>query len=123
VVLAARNIENLEKVREECGKDRAIAVECDVTQRSQHINLLEKAIVKFGRVDVWVNNAGVGISKPILEVTDEDFDAMMTFNVKSVLYGMQTVVPYFKEQKSGVINVSSLLGRVSYIYMYLCDMQ
>lgn len=55
----------------------------------------------------------VGISKPVLELTDEDLDLMISLNTKSVLYGMQTAVPYFKTQKKGqVINVSSLLGRL-----------
>jgi len=64
-------------------------------------------------VDVWVNNAGRGINAPVLELTDEQFDEMMTVNVKSALYGMQAIVPYFKERARGhLINVSSFLSRV-----------
>ena len=62
---------------------------------------------------MWVNNAGRGISKPALELTDDDFDEMMSVNVKSALYGMQAVVPHFIARGSGhIINVSSVLGRV-----------
>ena len=47
-----------------------------------------------------------------MELTDDDFDLMMNTNTRSVLIGMQTVVPYFKQQSAGhIINVSSLLGR------------
>lgn len=116
VVLAARNIEILEKIAEKLGgMDKALPVKTDVTVRNDHINLLSKTLAHFGKVDVWVNNAGVGISKPVMEITDEDFDFMMLTNTKSVLYGMQTVVPYFKERGAGhIINVSSFLGKVPF---------
>lgn len=55
------------------------------------------------------------MSKAVQELTDDDLDLMFLVNTKSVLYGMQTVVPYFKQQKKGqVVNVSSLLGRVPF---------
>jgi short-subunit dehydrogenase len=64
-------------------------------------------------VDVWVNNAGRGITRPVLELTDDDVDEMISVNVKSALYGMQAIVPHFVERGSGhLINVSSFLGRV-----------
>ena len=62
---------------------------------------------------MWINNAGRGINRPVSQLTDADFDDMMQVNVKSALYGMQTVLPHFKARKEGhIINVSSLLGRV-----------
>ncbi len=75
--------------------------------------LAREAIARFGHVDVWVNNAGRGITKGVLELTDEDFDQMMTVNVKSALYGMQAIAPHLRERRSGqIVNVSSMLGRV-----------
>jgi short-subunit dehydrogenase len=60
-----------------------------------------------------VNNAGRGITRPVLELTDDDVDDMIAVNVKSALYGMQAAVPHFVERGSGhLINVSSFLGRV-----------
>jgi NADP-dependent 3-hydroxy acid dehydrogenase YdfG len=51
----------------------------------------------------------------VSQVTDEDFDEMMMVNVKAVLYGMQAVLPHFRERKAGhIINVSSMLGRVPF---------
>jgi len=71
---------------------------------------------RFGRVDVWVNNAGRGISRKVLDLTDADVDEMIAVNLKSVLYGMQAVVPHFQERREGhLINVSSFLGRVSFV--------
>ena len=59
-----------------------------------------------------VNNAGRGISRMVSELTDADVDDMMTINVKSVLYGIQAVLPYFREQQRGhIITISSGLSR------------
>ncbi len=112
VVIAARRKDALESLVSELG-ERAIGVPTDVTRRSDVERLRDAAIAKFGRVDVWVNNAGRGISRPVLEPTDADFDEMMLVNVKSALYGIQAIVPYFIERDAGhLLNVSSFLGRV-----------
>jgi short-subunit dehydrogenase len=112
LVLAARRQEELEQVARQAAED-AIAVPTDVTRREEVERLRDRALEAFGGIDVWVNNAGRGISKRVIELTDADFDEMMTVNVKSALYGMQAVVPYFQQRGSGhLINVSSFLGRV-----------
>ncbi|MFL5561684.1 MAG: SDR family oxidoreductase [Gemmatimonadaceae bacterium] len=112
VVLAARRAGELAAVARDSG-DAALAVTTDVTDRRSVEALRDRAIAHFGHVDVWVNNAGRGITKPALQLTDADFDDMMTVNVKSVLYGMQAIAPHFVERGAGhIINVSSFLGRV-----------
>jgi len=112
VVLAARRAAQLETVRAESGTS-ARSMVCDVTHRDQVEELRDFALAATGRIDVWVNNAGRGIARSVLELTDEDFDEMMRVNAKSVLYGMQAAVPVFQRQGDGhVVNVSSFLGRV-----------
>lgn len=114
VVLAARRREALEAVASRC-HGRATVVVADVTRRADVRRLVESAREAHGRIDVWVNNAGQGISRMPSELTDEDIDLMMDTNVKSVLYGMQEVLPLFKAQGSGhIINVSSMLARIPY---------
>lgn len=111
-VLVARREAELNAVAAGSGPD-AIAVVADVTRRADVERVLATAIETFGRVDVWVNNAGRGITRPVSEITEDDFDEMMLVNAKSALFGMQTVLPHFKERDAGhIINVSSLLGRV-----------
>jgi short-subunit dehydrogenase len=62
---------------------------------------------------VWINNAGRGITRSVLDLTEQDVDDMMTVNVKSALYGMQMAAAHFLERGHGhVINISSFLGRV-----------
>lgn len=114
-VLAARRERELAAATSAAGSE-ALAVVCDVTRRSEHARLLDAAVARFGRVDAWVNNAGRGISRSVLELTEEDFDEMMLVNVKSALWGMQAVLPHFQERASGhIVNVSSMLGRVPYV--------
>ncbi len=114
VVLVARRADKLAEVAERCGQG-ALVVEADVTDRSQVARAVAEAMERFGRIDVWVNNAGQGISRMPTQLTAEDVDEMMDVNVKSVLYGMQEVLPHFRERGDGqVINVSSLLGRIPF---------
>lgn len=112
LVLAARRREELEAVAEQCGPE-TLAVVTDVRRRGDVEHLLERALDKRGQVDVWINNAGRGIARRVMELTDEDVDEMMAVNLKSALYGMQVIVPHFMESGEGhLINVSSFLSRV-----------
>ncbi len=111
VVLAARRKKELDAVARGIG-GHALAVATDVTRRSDVDRLATAAIERFGRIDVWVNNAGRGISRSVADLTDEDLDAMWTVNMKSVVYGIQAVLPHFKSKNAGqIINVSSGLSR------------
>lgn len=112
VVLVARRAEALEAARARCG-GRALALVADVTDRLAVQRVADGVIARCGRIDVWVNNAGRGITRPPSELTDDDVDDMMRVNVKSALYGMQAVLPHFKGRGTGqIVNVSSVLGRM-----------
>jgi NADP-dependent 3-hydroxy acid dehydrogenase YdfG len=111
LVLVARRERELKEVAANAGA--ALAVVADVTIRTDLQRVVASAIEHFDQVDVLVNNAGRGISRMVSELTDEDIDEMMLINVKSVLYGVQAVLPHFKQRERGhIINVSSMLGRV-----------
>jgi|SRR5215468_563835 len=114
LVLAARREAQLQAVAADSGP-RAFAVVADVTKRADVEALVAAALRRFGHIDVWINNAGRGITRPVAELTDEDFDEMMTVNVKSALYGMQAVLPHFKERRRGhIINIASVLSRLPF---------
>jgi NADP-dependent 3-hydroxy acid dehydrogenase YdfG len=114
VVLAARRLPELEAVAREIAAPTAV-VRTDVTRRADVQELARAAVARFGHVDAWVNNAGRAISKSALDLTDEDLDTMILDNVKSALYGMQAIVPHFKERGSGhIVNVSSMLSRTPF---------
>ena len=115
LMLAARRAKELGQLARSCGRD-TFAFTTDVTRRQDVNRLRDEALRTFENVDVWINNAGRGISRGILELTDEDFDEMMLVNVKSALYGIQAIVPHFKERGQGhLINVSSMLGRIPFV--------
>ena len=112
VALVARRDAELRAVAERCGPN-ALPVVADVTKRDDVQRVIRAAIDRFGRVDVLVNNVGRGITRVPTALTDDDVDAMIQINIKSVLYGVQEILPHFKERGSGhIINVSSVLGRV-----------
>ena len=112
--LMARRADALAEVAQACGP-LALAIAGDVSKRDDVRRAIEATIARFGRLDVLVNNAGQGISRPPSELTDEDVDLMVSVNVKSVLYGMQESLPHFKARGRGhVINVSSMLGRIPF---------
>jgi short-subunit dehydrogenase len=115
LVLAARRGPELERVAAECGTVTEVVV-ADVRRRADVARLRDAALRRFGHVDVWVNNAGRGITRAVLDLSDDDIDEMMAVNVKSALYGMQAIVPHFQERGAGhLINVSSFLGRVPFV--------
>ena len=114
LVLAARREKELQDAAARAGAG-AIAVTADVTSRADVERLRDRAIEALGYVDVWVNNAGRGITKPVLELTDEELDLMMAVNVKSALYGMQAIAPHFIARRRGqIVNISSVLSRVPF---------
>jgi len=112
VVLAARRRAELDAAAARSGSE-ALAVVTDVTRRDEVERLRDAALERFGRIDVWVNNAGRGITRSVAELSDEDLDAMWRDNVNSALYGMQAVLPHFQARGTGqIVNVSSVLGRL-----------
>lgn len=117
LVLVARREAELRAVAKEAearGAARTCVFHTDVTHREDVLRLRDVALDTFGRIDVWVNNAGRGITKSVLDLRDSELDEMMAVNVKSALYGMQAAVPYFIKRGGvgHIINVSSFLGRV-----------
>ena len=112
VVLVARRADALAEVAARCGPS-ALPIAADVTRREEVRRVVQEALARFGRIDVWVNNVGQGMTRVPSQLTDDDIDDMMTVNVKSALYGMQEVLPAFAAQGAGqIINVSSMLGRL-----------
>jgi NADP-dependent 3-hydroxy acid dehydrogenase YdfG len=117
LALLARRTDRLSETVAACRSAGASVTELigDVTRRSDVEALCAAALDRHGRIDAWVNNAGRGIARRIEELTDDDLDSMIAVNLKSALYGIQAVLPHFKQRGSGtIVNVGSILGRVPF---------
>jgi short-subunit dehydrogenase len=113
VVLVARGAAALEAVAARCGPGRAHAVVADVSLLREADRVASQALRSLGRIDVWVNCAGRGITRKPSEVTEADVGEMMRANVLTAIHGTQAVLPHFRARGTGhLINVSSMLGRI-----------
>lgn len=119
VVLAARRRDALAAALEECRREgaEALAVPTDVADPEAVAELARRTIEEFGRIDVWVNNAAVGIVAPFMETPEEDFRRLLDVNVMGVVHGTRAALGQMLRQGSGVIvNVSSILGEIPVPY-------
>ncbi|MCC0095711.1 SDR family oxidoreductase [Streptomyces flavotricini] len=113
VVLGARRTERLEALaaRIEAAGGEAAWTRTDVTVREDLTGLVELARGRFGRLDVLVGNAGIGLISPLDEVRVEDWERMIDVNLKGVLYGIAAALPVFREQGTGhFVNTVSTAG-------------
>lgn len=119
VVLAARRTEVLEEVaaiiRNSGGK--AMVVTTDVSNAGDMQRLADLAVKEFGKVDVWINNAGVGSVGPFWKVPIEEHARVIDVNLKGVIYGSHIAVKMFMQQGYGVlINTGSVESEVPVAY-------
>ncbi|KAA1050869.1 (S)-acetoin forming diacetyl reductase [Pseudocitrobacter sp. 73] len=107
------------KLIEEAGGE-ALAVVVDVADREQMFTAVDQVAAKFGRIDVMVNNAGLGPATPIEDITPEIYHKVFDVNVGGVYWGIQAAIKHFKKRtpaKAGdvvgkIINASSQAGQV-----------
>jgi 3alpha(or 20beta)-hydroxysteroid dehydrogenase len=113
VVITDINLEAAQKLADELGSN-AIALKLNVSKADNWKEVVEKTEEKFGPVTVLVNNAGIGIFKPLEELTEEDFRLTFEIDELGVFLGMKTVVPSMKKANGGsIVNISSVDGLVS----------
>lgn len=113
VAITDVNLEAATELADELGEN-AIALKLDVSKADNWKEVLEKTEEKFGLVTVLINNAGIGIFKPLEELTEEDFRLTFEIDELGVFLGMKTVAPSMKEAKVGsIVNISSVDGLVS----------
>lgn len=116
VVLAARRLEKLDEVKSEIteitnGKAKVIAVQADMSVKSDVDRLAEKAQDEFGNVDILANNAGQMRTATVRSGQVEDWEQMIDVNIKGVLYGIHAVLPSMLSQSTGhIINIASVSG-------------
>ena len=119
VVLAARRTEALEDVAREvrAAGGQPLVVTTDVGRPEQVERLADAAVGRFGRIDAWINNAGVGAIGRFEEIPVEDHSRIVDTNFKGVIYGSHAALRQFRRQGSGtLVNIASVEGRVPLAY-------
>jgi len=115
LVLAARRMDKLEALRDDiqAGGGNAVAVELDVTDAAAVAGAFDKVESRLGGVDILVNNSGVAIGRPALEIGEEDWDRILDTNLKGAWLMAREYARRRVEQAAGgaVINIASILGR------------
>ena len=112
VVLTDLNVEEGTALANELGEN-ALFVEQNVTSADEWTNVVAQAEKAFGPVNVLVNNAGISMSKSLLQMTEEEYRRIVDINQVSVFLGLKTVVPSMQKAGGGsIVNISSINGIV-----------
>lgn len=123
VVIANRSKEAGEKAVAELNaqgyEGKVVAVAGDASQKESHQRFVQAAVDNFGRLDTYINNAGIAQIKLLQDETEADMDEIFHTNVYSVLYGIQAATDQFRKQDDGdkirkIINASSIAGHIAF---------
>jgi len=92
---------------------RALAVKADVSKAAEVACLVETVEKALGGIDILVNNAGISRPQPLSEITEQDWDDILTVNLKSMFLVTQAVLPGMRQRKWGrIINLSSVAAQL-----------
>ncbi|HLX86001.1 MAG TPA: SDR family NAD(P)-dependent oxidoreductase [Terriglobales bacterium] len=121
VVLLSRDAARSEAARSRIGHaERTLALACDVRNREEVDRALALTLHNFQRVDVWVNNAGVGIRDTVADVEPSALRELFETNFFGAVTCLQTVVPTMQKAGGGsIINISSVAGHIPVPFMAL----
>ncbi|MFD5826288.1 SDR family oxidoreductase [Lentzea sp. NPDC060358] len=109
VVISDWHERRLEETHEALGTDHAIA--CDVTNEQQVQRLVDETVERHGRIDVMVNNAGLGGEKPITEMTDDEWARVLDVTLNGTFRCTRAALRHMVARRSGVVvNNSSVIG-------------
>jgi 3-oxoacyl-[acyl-carrier protein] reductase len=93
-------------------RSQAVGMRLDVRQRADFEAAVAATMAKWGRIDILVNNAGVTVGQDFFDITDDEWDAVLTTNLRSVFLGCQVVAPVMRASGFGrIVNHASLAGQ------------
>lgn len=90
---------------------KAIVIQADISSNAAATDMIDQVVKEFGRIDVLVNNAGITRDGLLMRMKEEDWDAVITTNLKGVFNCTKAAVKYMMKQKAGhIVNISSVVG-------------
>jgi len=113
--LCGRNRERLQTVAKSLGIARSEyqVISSDIRRTIGMNKIVNAAVRRFGRIDIFVNNAGVGAQKSIVDLSEQEFDTIFATNVRAVFISLKLLIPQMQKQGEGqIINISSGAGRI-----------
>jgi short-subunit dehydrogenase len=119
VVLCSRDLARTQAAEQRIGGGaNTLSVACDVSRREQVDALVKAAMDKFGRIDIFVNNAGFGLNDAVADMDMTEFRRMFDTNLFGAVECMQAVIPAMRQQGGGdIVNISSVSGHIATPYM------
>jgi NAD(P)-dependent dehydrogenase (short-subunit alcohol dehydrogenase family) len=115
VVATGRNINKVRNALGDLASENLAFVQLDVVDEAQASAAIEKAVQRFGRIDVAVNNAGYSLLGNFEEMTISELQSQLATNFYGVAYVMRAVLPAMRKQRSGhIINISSMAGVIGF---------
>jgi len=120
VVLCARDLARTKAAEQRIGGGggNTLSLACDVSKRSDVDALIEAVVRKFGRIDIFVNNAGFGLNDAVADMNMAELRKMFDTNLFGAIECMQAVIPVMRPQGGGdIVNISSVSGHISTPYM------
>ncbi|HHL71644.1 MAG TPA: SDR family NAD(P)-dependent oxidoreductase [Bacteroidetes bacterium] len=118
IAISARSEELLQEVAGEvrAAGSKALVFPGDMSDEKTIAEFVEATIAEFGRLDILINNAGVGIFGPVAELSTEDWDTMFNLNMRGVFLMTRTCLPHLRAAgESVVVNVASLAGKNAFV--------
>ena len=118
LALVARSMEKLQEVEKELRPSGAKVriYPADIADPEAPGRIVREVIQQFGRLDILINNAGMALSKPLVETTTEEWDRQITVNARAPFLFCREAIPYLKKSEVPVIvNISSVVGYKGYI--------
>ena len=115
LVLAARNEAALDEAAREVAElgGKALIVPTDVSVKSQVESLAERTMAHYGRIDTWINNAGVSTYAYLRTQPIEDMERVLAVNVLGTIHGCRAAIPHLARQGGTIINIGSILSERS----------
>ena len=105
------DVNKLESDLSQNGKVEVLFIKCDVTDFNSCQEMVKKAVDKFGKIDVLINNAGITKDNLLMRMKEEDFDKVINVNLKGTFNMTKNVISYMMKKRSGrIVNISSVVG-------------